>query len=69
MNIWDYIKAKPFFTKRLPHIKTFEMKIIKKNARGNPYDFSKQEKKEIAEELQNLVDEYKRSIGMKKYTG
>jgi hypothetical protein len=46
-NIWKYIKADTFFKDYLPHIKSHKFKIRGLNSRGNPIDFSKDEKKQI----------------------
>lgn len=57
MNIWDYIKADPFFKDYLPHIKSHKFKIRKSNSRDNPTDFKEHEKLEILQALQKLIKE------------
>lgn len=54
MNIWNYIKADPFFADYLPHIKSYKFKIRGFNSRNNPIDFSGKEKKEINATLERL---------------
>ena len=52
--IWKYIKADSFFKDYLPHIRSHKHKIRGFNGRGNPTDFSDQEKSEIKKGLQQL---------------
>lgn len=54
MSIFDYIKAEPFFRDYLPHIKNFKRKISGKNGRGNPVDFTEEERREILEVMDKL---------------
>ena len=54
MNIFEYIKAEPFFRDYLPHIKSVNYKMRGKNSKGNPTDFSEAEKKEIKTALKKL---------------
>lgn len=54
MMIWNYIKADTFFKNYLPHIKSYKHKIRGKNGRGNPVDFSPDEKKQIKKALSRL---------------
>lgn len=56
MNIWNYIKADPFFADLLPHIKSHKFKIRGLNSRNNPTDFTSKEKKEIKKVLQKLKE-------------
>lgn len=51
MSIWTYIKADSFFRDYLPHIKNYRHKIRRKNGRGNPLEFTDDEKKQIKEAL------------------
>lgn len=57
MNIWNYIKADPFFADYLPHIKSHKFKIRGSNSRNNPIEFTKQEKKEIKAALKKMLSE------------
>jgi hypothetical protein len=52
--IWNYIKADTFFREYLPHIKSYKHKIRGKNGRGNPVDFSDDEKKQIKEAIKKM---------------
>jgi hypothetical protein len=54
-NIWKYIKAESFFKDYLPYINCHRHKIRGLNGRGNPVDFSEQEKKEIKTALKKLM--------------
>lgn len=51
MNIWELIKADKFFKQYLPHIKNYKRKISGRNGRGNPVEFSPEEKAEIKQAL------------------
>ncbi|MGN6440209.1 MAG: hypothetical protein ACTHMM_27025 [Agriterribacter sp.] len=52
---WLYIKAEPFFADFLPEIKNYKQKISGKNTRGNPLDFSDDEKRTIAKAIKRLT--------------
>lgn len=52
--IWDFIKADTFFREYLPNIKSHKHKIRGKNGRGNPVEFSADEKKQIKAALKSL---------------
>ncbi len=54
-NLFTYIKADSFFKDYLPHIKNYKRKIIGVNGRGNPLDFSPEEKKEIKVALKKAL--------------
>jgi hypothetical protein len=60
--IWEYIKADTFFREYLPHIKSYKHKIRGKNGRGNPVDFSPEEKKEIKKALSRLFKDLECSV-------
>ncbi len=64
MNIWTYIKADSFFRDYLPHVKNYKHKIRGKNGRGNPVDFSEQEKQQIVEALRKLTQKTRLSPGI-----
>jgi len=51
MSIWKYIKADPFFSDLLPHIKSHKFKIRGFNSRDKPTDFSPDEVKQINKAL------------------
>ena len=53
--IWTYIKADSFFRDYLPRIKNYKHKIRGKNGRGNPVEFTDQEKKEINAAVKKMV--------------
>ena len=55
--IWNFIKADTFFKNYLPNIKSYKHKIRGKNGRGNPVEFTDQEKKEINEAVKKMVKE------------
>ena len=57
--IWEYIKADSFFKDYLPNIKSYKHKIRGKNGRGNPVDFSPDEKKQIKQALKSLMSDVK----------
>jgi hypothetical protein len=59
MSIWKYIKADSLFKDFLPEIKGHKHKIRGKNGRGNPVDFSEDEKKEINKTIDKIIKEYK----------
>lgn len=52
---WHYLKADPFFADFLPEIKNHKLKIRGKNTRGNPLDFSDEEKYIIDKAVKRLV--------------
>ena len=52
--IWNYIKADTFFTVYLPTLKNYKHKIRGKNGRGNPIDFSPDERLQIKQALYAL---------------
>jgi len=52
--IFNYIKADTFFHNYLPQIKSYKHKIRGKNGRGNPVDFSPDEKRQISAALRQL---------------
>lgn len=45
--IWKFIKADQFFPAYCPTIKNYKRKISGKNGRGNPVEFTQEEKKKI----------------------
>ena len=53
--IWDYIKADSFFRDYMPDLKNYTRKIRGKNGRGNPIEFSKDEKKQIKEAIKKML--------------
>jgi hypothetical protein len=53
-RIWNTINAAAFFRDHLPEIKSFKHKIRGKNGRGNPCDFSDEEKKKIKLKLKEI---------------
>lgn len=53
-HVFEFIKADQFFPKYCPEIKSYKHKIRGKNGRGNPLDFSEDEKKQIKTGLKKL---------------
>lgn len=53
-NIYQFIKADAFFNEYLPNIKSYKHKIRGKNGRGNPIEFSPEEKRQIKQALEKL---------------
>jgi hypothetical protein len=60
--IWKHIKADTFFRKYLPEIKSYKHKIRGKNGRGNPIEFSPDEKRQIKKALSKLFKDLGSSI-------
>lgn len=50
-----YIKADSFFRDYLPGLKNYKHKIRGKNGRGNPVEFTDQEKKEIKASVRKMA--------------
>lgn len=57
--IWEYIKADSFFRDYLPNIKSYKHKIRGKNGRGNPTEFSEDEKKTIKLAIRKMIKDFK----------
>ena len=55
--IWNYIKAANFFPAYCHKIKDWKKKMTGKNGRGNPIEFSKEDKKIIKQGLKKLMSE------------
>jgi hypothetical protein len=51
---WKYIKADQFFPAYCPDIKNYKRKISGANGRGNPIEFTQEEKKQIKAALKKL---------------
>lgn len=60
--IWKHIKADTFFREYLPEIKSYKHKIRGKNGRGNPIEFSPDEKQQIKKALSKLFKDLGCSI-------
>ncbi|MFT3946166.1 MAG: hypothetical protein QM763_04255 [Agriterribacter sp.] len=56
MNIWNYIKADPFFKDLLPDLKNFNRKIAGSNTKGAPLEFTSEEKQAISQALKAIPD-------------
>lgn len=54
MKAFNFIKADTFFREYLPNIKSYKHKIRCKNGRGNPVEFSQDEKQQIKKALSKL---------------
>ena len=59
MELWTYIKAGPFFKDYLPEVKNHKRKILKKNWRNNPADFTAEEKKKINKAVAKMLKDHK----------
>jgi hypothetical protein len=55
-KIFDYIKADQFFKNYCPKIKSYKHKLRGKNGRGNPVEFSVDEKQQIKTALEKLFN-------------
>jgi hypothetical protein len=53
-DIFRYIKADQFFPAYCPDIVNYKRKISGRNGRGNPLDFTEQERKQIKQGLKKL---------------
>lgn len=53
-DIWKFIKADQFFPAYCPEVKNFKRKISGHNGRGNPVEFTEEEKKQIKKGLKIL---------------
>lgn len=60
-KIFTYIKADRFFADYLPSVRNYKHKIAGHNSRGNPLDFSEEEKREIKKGLQQLFKDLMKS--------
>ena len=60
--IWKLIKATKFFPLYCPNIKDWKKKMTGKNGRGNPVEFSADEKKQIKAALKSLFKDLDGSI-------
>ena len=63
--LFNYIKADAFFREYLPNIKSYKHKIRRKNGRGNPIEFSAEEKKQIEKALPKLFKDLELAIKCK----
>lgn len=59
-QIFEYIKADKFFPSYAQTVKNYKHKCRGKNGRGNPIEFSEQDKKEILRGLKNLFADLKK---------
>lgn len=57
MQIFEYIKAAQFFPKYAPGVENWKHKLRGKNGRGNPLEFSVNDKAEIKKGLKKLFSE------------
>lgn len=57
--IFDYIKASKFFPDYCPDIKDWKKKMTGKNGRGNPVEFSKDDRRAIKKGLVQLFKDLK----------
>ena len=58
-TLWTFVKADAVFTKLLPDIMSHRHKIRGKNWRGNPADFTDEEKKKINKAVAKMLKDYK----------
>lgn len=61
-RIWTFIKADQFFSVYCPDIKNYKRKISGINGRGNPLEFTVQEKREIKKALKQMMKDVSDSI-------
>jgi hypothetical protein len=54
MKEFEFIKAAKFFPVYAPNVKNYNQKLSGKNTRGNPLDFTLQDKKEIKAGMKRL---------------
>lgn len=59
MNLFNFIKAANFFPKYCSEIKDWKKKMTGKNGRGNPLDFTKEEKRSINKAIKCLMSDVK----------
>lgn len=55
MSLFNYIKADSLFKDYLPEIKSYKHKIRGKNGRGNPVEFTPDEKKAIQLAIKKML--------------
>lgn len=60
--LFDYIKANNFFPKYAPSVKDWKKKMTGKNGRGNPIDFTEQDKKEITAGINKMIKDLKTTL-------
>ena len=58
-NLWTFVKADSVFKELLPEIKSHRHKIRGKNGRGNPVDFTDEEKKKINKAVSKMLKDHK----------
>lgn len=58
MTVWRFLKADQFFPVYLPDIKNYKHKISGKSTKGQPLDFSEEEKKAIKKALKKFVKDH-----------
>lgn len=58
MDIFKYIKADKFFPAYAPNVKDWMKKKTGKNGRGNPIDFTEQDKKEIKAGVKKMFKDF-----------
>lgn len=58
-NLWTFIKADSVFKELLPDIKNHKNKIRGKNGRGNPIEFTNEEKKKINKAVAKMLKDHK----------
>lgn len=56
--IWKFVKADQFFPEYLPDIKNYKRKISGNNGRGNPLEFTMEEKKLIRKALRRMIQDH-----------
>lgn len=57
--VFEFIKAAKFFPTYCPNIKDWQKKMTGKNGRGNPIDFTKEDKRLINKALKALISDVK----------
>lgn len=58
-KLWRFVKAEQFFAQYLPHIRTYKHRIRGFNGRGNPTEWTEQEKHDIKKAVAQFIKDIK----------
>ena len=58
MQIFNFIKAKHFFPQYAPSVKDWRKKMTGKNGRGNPIEFTEEDKKKISTGISQMTKDF-----------
>lgn len=61
-NVFDYIVAQNFFRDYCPEVKSHKFKMRGTNSRGNPVEFSDQDRAEIKRGLKKLFKDLDKEL-------